>query len=201
MIVIGNDLIDLSYTENLRTFSRKGIEKFFSVNENRFVEKLNKKYSYAFMWAIKESIFKCMIKLGSKKAMGQVKIINEIKILNNLWYGSTIVEENIYFYSCCLDKNYIKCVASNSIEAIEGIQSFVLTKNSVSVYDEIVEFIKRDFSVEELIKTTNNIPVLISKDKEKYLDISLSNEGNDYFVSYYPKLTDIEDCIYLEVCH
>jgi phosphopantetheinyl transferase (holo-ACP synthase) len=198
MIVVGNDLINMSVPENLKTFSRKGINKFFSCNENVFVEELSSEYAYAHLWAMKESIYKCMMKFGSNKFLCQLKMINELKIVDNVWYGKVLGNDHNYFALCYLDNNSVKCVASNSLLALDVMQSFIITKSSVWVYDEIVAFLKQDFAIEELIKTRNNIPFIMSADKHKYLEISLSNEGNDYFVSYLPKLLDIVNCAYLK---
>lgn len=198
MFTVGNDILDLYDPENIRTFSRKGIEKFFSDKEKKNAEKNLNEYPYQKLWTLKESIYKCMLKHGFKSGFSPAIIDLDFRVEGDILHGRASINQIDYFAYSYIDGDFIVSIATNSENKLNLINSFFVNNKVGDVYQYIADKIKIQNSFESgtIFKTKNNIPVFAIEDGTEYLDLSLSNEGNCYLVSYLPKLMDISDCKY-----
>ncbi len=195
MTVIGNDILDLTNAANKITFNRKRIHKFFASGELKFAQETSFPYPIAGLWTMKESAYKCLLKLGHQKAFSPAKLPVVIIADNNSLVGKIVYENFVFWCKCSIAKDMITCIASNDKMQLEHITSMLLL-----LYDhhnkikQIGNKIRTCIDDDEFIisKTKTNIPVLINKPKTHNIEISLSGENKLYFISIFPEWVSID---------
>ena len=199
MFTVGNDILDLYDPENIRTFSRKGIEKFFSDKEKKNAEKNLNEYPYQKLWTLKESIYKCMLKHGFRLGFSPAMINLDFQVDRDMVRSRANLNQIDYFAYCYIEDDFVVSLATNSEMSISRIKSFFVKNENLDLYTRIADKIIVQNALEsgEIIKTKDNIPIFITDSGSKYLDLSFSNEGKYYYVSYLPELMDVSDCKYL----
>ncbi|MFO7791333.1 MAG: 4'-phosphopantetheinyl transferase superfamily protein [Bacteroidales bacterium] len=194
MTVIGNDLVSVSDTLNKQSFLRTGIDKFFSKQETDFIKSYPDMNTVACIWAMKESAYKCHQKLAHNKAFSPAKYcvlanFDGMIIHGKINYGNTL------FYAHCIDDgDHVKCKATNKADRLNSIKSICLDFETGNNKNEIIarEIQKYIDSVDlTLIKTHNNIPLLVNFREKYMLETSISNENNLYYISVLPVRTYI----------
>jgi phosphopantetheinyl transferase (holo-ACP synthase) len=190
MIVVGNDLINLNKRVNINTLSRVGIEKFYTPKEMHLLELTSDIKTLACLWAMKESAYKCMLKLGFRKAFSPAKYhvnttILEKPLLGEVWYG-----DYVFYAKCSEDGDFIRAVATNEENRLSQIKSFHIRFHGNEDKNELIAAkIKKINQSEpiELSKTDQNIPILLNKRKTHRLEISMANEDKLYYISILPE--------------
>ena len=129
MIVIGNDIVKLSDAQNKRSFTRKGIEKFFSVEEMDFATSFPDSNPLECLWAMKESAYKCLLKFGHNKAFSPAKYKCTIVQKNSVFYAEINYQDKRFYAKCTEDDEFVRCVASNNKEILNFIKSFHIALN------------------------------------------------------------------------
>jgi phosphopantetheinyl transferase (holo-ACP synthase) len=189
MIVIGNDIVKLSDAQNKRSFTRKGIEKFFSVEEMDFAASFPDSNPLECLWAMKESAYKCLIKTGHKKAFSPAKFKCTITQENSVFYGEINYQDKRFFAKCTEDDEFVRCVASNNKEKLNRIKSFHITLYAKDNSSDVITKKVKTVINEDIVfaKSTQNIPFIITKEGEKQIEVSLSHEGVLNYVSILPE--------------
>jgi phosphopantetheinyl transferase (holo-ACP synthase) len=188
MTVIGNDIVNLSDISNKKSFTRKGIEKFYSTDELNLAETFPDLNLLPCFWAMKESAYKCLMKKGLKKAFSPAKYACRIVIADSEIYGSVTYENKKIWTKYTEDGAFVRCIASNTKAKLHNIKSFHLHINehqdkSSKITNKLKSIISRD--IEFYYKL--NIPQIINKSLTKHIQISLSNENQLYFISVLPE--------------
>ncbi|MEA1872935.1 MAG: 4'-phosphopantetheinyl transferase superfamily protein [Bacteroidota bacterium] len=189
MIVIGNDIVKLSDAQNKRSFTRKGIEKFFTVEELDFAASYPDSNPLECLWAIKESAYKCLMKTGHNKAFSPAKYKCTIVQENSVFYAKINYQKKQFFAKCTEDDEFVRCVASNNKKILNFIKSFHIAINrkedrSEHITKKVKHLVNQDIV---FTKSKNNIPFIITKDGKKQIEVSLSTEGSLNYVSILPE--------------
>jgi phosphopantetheinyl transferase (holo-ACP synthase) len=195
MIVIGNDLIDLLDRANQHTLRRKGIEKFFTLQEMQFAKLYADSNPLASLWSIKESAYKCLVKLGHEKSFSPAKIKTEIVMEDFVFRGIVRYENHIFYTKCIEDGRYIRSVATNHLKSLNTIKSIHLFINPNDNKSQIItQKLSKINDNQSVIfhKTENNIPIVTDEKMEYYMETSLSHEGQLHYVSILPEWKKLE---------
>ncbi|MEA3448067.1 MAG: 4'-phosphopantetheinyl transferase superfamily protein [Bacteroidota bacterium] len=196
MTVIGNDMLDLTIPANKNTLTRKGINKFFTSGEMEFAQKTSFPHPIACLWTMKESAYKCLLKLGHNKAFSPAKFSVQIISDRNPISGKVIYDNHVFWCKCTKDKHLLTCVASNDQIKLDKIKNMNLRLSEYSGKSEqIISRISKCLHNNHLVlrKIKNNIPVLTDKLKNQYVEISLSGENKLYFISILPEWVSINN--------
>ncbi|HKK67483.1 MAG TPA: 4'-phosphopantetheinyl transferase superfamily protein [Bacteroidales bacterium] len=190
MIVLGNDLINLNNRVNTNTLCRAGIEKFFTPKEMHLLELTGDVKTLACLWAMKESAYKCLVKLGFRKAFSPAKYHVKTSVIEKPLLGEVTYGEHVFYAKCSEDGDFIRAVATNEESRLSQIKSFHIcfhgTENKNEAIAAKIKKINHSDPL-ELSKTDQNIPVLMNKRKTHRLEISMANEGKLYYVSVLPE--------------
>jgi phosphopantetheinyl transferase (holo-ACP synthase) len=189
MIVIGNDIVKLSDAQNQRSFTRQGIEKFFTIEEMDFVASYPDSNPLECLWAMKESAYKCLIKTGHKKAFSPAKFKCTINQENSVFYGEIHYQDKQFFAKCTEDDEFVRCVASNNKEKLNQIKSFHIALNAKENSADLITKKVKTVVNQDIVfaKSKNNIPFIVTKDGQKQIEVSLSHEGRLNYVSILPE--------------
>ncbi|MFP4663786.1 MAG: 4'-phosphopantetheinyl transferase superfamily protein [Bacteroidales bacterium] len=191
MTVIGNDLINLKNHDNLNTLCRHGIEKFFTQEELSFIALQNTKHGLACLWAMKESAYKCILKLGHKKAFSPAKYKIKAYQEGACIFGEVHYGDQVFFAKCIEDGDFVRSIATNHQTKLRSVKSLHIrfNHNSTNKEEQIARKIQKYNHSEPLTlnKTNNNIPFLLTARKNFRLEISISNESNLYYISVLPE--------------
>lgn len=171
----GNDIIDLSYPDNIKSFKNlKYLHKFLTREELDFVSRTNMDYLPEIFWTCKESAYKIMVKKGLKNAFSPgkflVEIISTSPVISRIIYNST----TLYGYSTYIKNQYVYTNASDDIDqdilwtSIESTRKDLLIKaaQKLCLPGNNLKIVKK-----------NGIPVLRSNDLSIDNQISLSHDG------------------------
>lgn len=199
MIVIGNDLVNLKNEANIRTINRPGFLKFFREDEIKDLKKENWISTLSCLWAVKESAYKCVLKLGYKVAFSPAKYKVNYQKHGSKMLGTVHYKNELFYIKCIEDGEFARAVVSNDEYCVHRIKSIHI-KNTPEIYQEIESKIAR-FTLDEslsLKKNPNNIPVIMNSERTRRLEVSLSKEEGLYYVSVFPEWFSMESDSLLE---
>lgn len=195
---IGNDIIALNCTENIRSFrSEKFLGKIFCKTElNQIYSSGDTLLPYK-LWTCKESAYKIAIKKGCRTAFSPALFkVEKSKGADTDVSRFTVIYKNIISFSKVFSlSEIIYCVASDNINTVDSIHAGIYQTaghSSEAMYQTMINEYSRHFSVQPTgfsIKkdATAGIPVLFNLKTGNSYEVSFSHDLNYYMYSFLKK--------------
>ncbi len=184
MIVIGNDIVSLHNNSNQNSFNKSS--RFFAHDGIVTYKTLSLIVKRALFWAAKESTYKCILKLGIKKAFSPKLFhvqINEIQ--NNVYEGWVNYKNDRFFVKLKRNTDYIHSIATNTPQASPHIKSFELQSPRPIVEQLFLNKMQETYQLNfplSLHKDSSNIPYISHQERLPF-DISISHEDDKFLFS------------------
>ncbi|GAB4279362.1 MAG: hypothetical protein Kow0068_03310 [Marinilabiliales bacterium] len=175
---IGNDIIDLTDSENIRSFSSlKYINKILNDTELYQIDKINIKYLPELFWTCKECAYKIMLKKGLNKAFSPKKFLVELInkdpfVLKVHYFNNTMSCKSLIY-----NNKYIHTWGGDS-SSFYGIKTLIK-----ETQQQIIKHISEKININEkriIINKKNGIPFLVIKPENTTKEISFSHDGKYY---------------------
>lgn len=185
MVFVGNDIVHLNDPKNLRVeISNRYLNKSFTPAEQETILK-HKKPSLELWrhWACKEAAYKILMKMGATTSFVPKSIeVQPYESRAELSMTANYQGINLYFVSEAT-QDYVFTYGSNLKDAVPLIHSKVgkgfESEESALVRATLFQLISEncpEYSTLEVVKNSNNIPLLFNNGARLPVDISLTHD-------------------------
>ena len=184
MIVIGNDMVSLHDRNNQKSFNKSS--RFFANDCVLAFSQLSLVVERALLWAAKESGYKCICKLGFKKAFSPGLFnVHITEKQHHIYEGWVNYKNDRFFVKLKNNTDCIHSIATNTPQVFPQIKSFELQAPRPIVEQFFLKKMQEIYQLNfplSLNKDSSNIPY-ISHQGRLPIDISISHEEDKFLFS------------------
>lgn len=177
--MIGNDVVDLKAAENESNWKRAGyLQKTFTDEEQFLILNATQQSSMLWLlWSIKEAVYKANFRENPVYEYAPLKFkIDKLKQKANRIETEIMYQNNLYFSSSFVYKNYIHSIAYRFHEDFENIK-YISLKNYSKNYLEELKSKGLILNSEEIFKDEFGVPYLLNKENNLRFPLSISHHG------------------------
>ena len=184
--MIGNDIIDLAYTQENTNWQRRGfLDKVFSESEQEIIHQSPHPFTTVWrLWSMKEAAYKWYLQKGGRPFNSPSRIA--ITLRDNLTGDAQIGGFSVAILTE-LTKEYIHSYTQSSQQYIQVNEVFRLSQNDVNTqsaetHNRLLARIAIDWLLEEtclsIKKDRQGKPLIYFREQKLDIHFSMSHHGN-----------------------